>query len=97
MKIVRDVSLKNSRKIMVILTWWSVLLYGIILEEHCRNIYLCPASAFPPPPPTTTPQAQTYTCSQAEKVQDGNVTGTLNGSIHISLRSGDPVASPIAT
>ena len=73
MKIVRDVSLKNSRKVMVSLTWWSVLLYGIILEEHCRNIYLCPASASPP----------LDTCSQAEKVQDGNVTGTLNGSIHI--------------
>lgn len=66
MKIVRDVSLKNSRKVMVSLTWWSVLLYDIILEEHCRNIYLCPVA-----------------CSQAEKVQDGNVTGTLNGSIHI--------------
>ena len=80
MKIVRDVSLKNSRKVMVSLTWWSVLLYGIILEEHCRNIYLCPASA---PPPTTTPPSGPNTCSQAEKVQDGNVTGTLNGSIHI--------------
>ena len=81
MKIVRDVSLKNSRKVMVSLTWWSVLLYGIILEEHCRNIYLFPASASPPP--TTTPPSGLNTCSQAEKVQDGNVTGTLNGSIHI--------------
>ena len=59
MKIVRDVSLKNSRKVMVSLTWWSVLLYGIILEEHCRNIYLSPASASPPPT-TTPPQAQTH-------------------------------------
>ena len=33
MKIVRDVSLKNSRKVMVSLTWWSVLLYDIVLEE----------------------------------------------------------------
>ena len=81
MKIVRDVSLKNSRKVMVSLTWWSVLLYGIILEEHCRNIYLCPASASPPP--NYHPPSGLDTCSQAEKVQDGNVTGTLNGSIHI--------------
>ena len=58
MKIVRDVSLKNSRKVMVSLTWWSVLLYGIILEEHCRNIYLCPASAPPQLPPPR--QAQTH-------------------------------------
>lgn len=79
MKIVRDVSLKNSRKVMVSLTWWSVLLYGIVLEEQFAEISTCVQQA----PPTTTPQAQTYTCSQAEKVQDGNVTGTLNGSIHI--------------
>ena len=83
MKIVRDVSLKNSRKVMVSLTWWSVLLYGIVLEEQFAEISTCVQQAHPPPPPTTTPQAQTYTCSQAEKVQDGNVTGTLNGSIHI--------------
>ena len=80
MKIVRDVSLKNSRKVMVSLTWWSVLLYGIILEEHCRNIHVSSKCL---PPPNYHPPSGLNTCSQAEKVQDGNVTGTLNGSIHI--------------
>ena len=49
MKIVRDVSLKNSRKVMVSLTWWSVLLYGIVLEEQFAEISTCVQQAHPPP------------------------------------------------
>ena len=55
MKIVRDVSLKNSRKVMVSLTWWSVLLYGIVLEEQFAEISTCVQQAHPPPPPNYHP------------------------------------------
>ena len=67
---------------MVSLTWWSVLLYGIVLEEQFAEISTC-VQQVPPPPPQLPPPSGPNTCSQAEKVQDGNVTGTLNGSIHI--------------
>ena len=71
MKIVRDVSLKNSRKVMVSLTWWSVLLYGIVLEEQFAEISTCVQQAHPPPPQLPPPRPKLTHVHKLKKYKMG--------------------------
>ena len=56
---------------MVSLTWWSVLLYGIVLEEQFAEISTCVQQVPPPPPQLPPPRPKLTLVHKLKKYKMG--------------------------